>query len=272
MIEPGIYPHLSNSEYHSDPAISRSGIMKFRESPRKYWADYINPNRPERKSTKAMEFGTAFHTLVLERELFDKTYIMKPQTQYLKDIGKNAWEMYKSTLEYVENSGLEVISYEDFNVLQGMHESLLRNRQAWDLINHAITESSYFWKDEHTEIMCKARPDILHDNMIVDLKTCANASSKAYQRSMIDGGYHIQGSIIREGIRQLTGKDISTVINICVEKTYPYSVAIKIISEDALEKGFMTFKQTLLDMKRCIDYNKFDDYEPEIVNLPAWFE
>ena len=269
-ITDGIYPHLSNEDYHADGAISRSGIMKFLESPYKYYAEYLNPNRPVKESTKAMDFGTAFHTIILEPELFDKKYIMKPQTQYLKDIGKNAWEMYKTTLEYVENCGLEVLSYEDFNLLADMNNALMNNKQARELIENATYESSYFWTDEHSGLQVKCRPDILHTNMIVDLKTCVSASSQAYQKAMIDGCYHIQGAMIREGVKKLTGRDISTVINICCEKTYPFEVGIKIISESALEAGHMKFKQALLDIKRCIEYNDWCGYEPEIVDLPTW--
>jgi hypothetical protein len=118
--------------------------------------------------------------------------------------------------------------------------------------------------------MLKCKPDILHNNMIVDLKTIANASTKYYQRAMIDGGYHIQGAMIREGIKQNTGIDIKNCINVCIEKTYPFAIGIKIIGEDALEAGHMKFKQALLDLKRCIEYNDWESYEIETVELPNW--
>lgn len=65
MINTGIYPTLSNEQYHADSAISRSGVMKYLESPFKYWAEYLNPDRPAKYSTPAMEFGSAFHTFIL---------------------------------------------------------------------------------------------------------------------------------------------------------------------------------------------------------------
>jgi hypothetical protein len=271
MIEPGVYPSLSNEDYHADPAVSRSGIMTFLKSPYKYWSEYLNPYRPLKEPTKAMDFGTAFHSFVLEpRSKFFDEYIIKPESVKLKDVGRVAYNAYKTKFDEVLNTNKIILSMDDYHILARMYESIWNNKQAHELIEGATYESSYFWQCEHSGIMCKARPDILHHNIIVDLKTCADASSRAYQRAMVDGGYHIQGAMIREGIKQLTGKDISTVINICVEKTYPYEIAIKIISEDALEFGHKKFKQALLDIKHCIEYNKWESYEPEIVNLPSW--
>jgi hypothetical protein len=268
MIETGIYPSLSNEDYHADPAISRSGIMTFLKSPYKYWSEYLNPYRPPKESTKAMDLGNAFHTYVLENNKFyERYYVHTPFL--LKEIGREAYDENKRKLAEAELTK-NIILLDDYHILALMYESIWNNKQAHELIEGATYESSYFWECEHSVIMCKARPDILHHNIIVDLKTCADASSRAYQRAMVDGGYHIQGAMIREGIKQLTGKDISTVINICVEKTYPYEVAIKIISEDALESGHKKFKQALLDIKHCIEYNKWESYEPEIVNLPSW--
>jgi len=211
-----------------------------------------------------MDFGTAFHTFVLERDKFNEQfYVTAPVL--LKDVGRLEYDTYKKLLAEA-TLHKTILSSDEYDVLGMMYQSLYNNKQARELIENATYESSYFWTDEHSGLQVKARPDILHDNMIVDLKTCVSASSRAYQKAMIDGGYHLQGAVIREGIKQLTGRDITTVINICCEKTYPYSVAIKII----YEAGHMKFKQALLDIKRCIEYNEWLDYEPEIVDLPTW--
>lgn len=168
------------------------------------------------------------------------------------------------------NSGKIILTFKDYLLIRDMHIALKSHKEAWELIQGAVYEQSYFWEDEHTGIMCKARPDILHDNMIVDLKTCASADSHTFQKTMYMSGYHIQGAMIREGVKQLTSKDIPNVINICIEKTYPYSIGIKIISETALEAGHMKFKQTILDIKNSKAYNQWSDYETEIVELPKW--
>jgi len=270
MINPGIYPDLSNEAYHFDPAISRSGIITYLDSPYKYWANYINPNRPVKKTTDAMIFGSAFHTLILELPKFLECYVDKPPRVLLKDVGREKYEKYKKYCEYLEVSEKIVLEFDDYINLVNMKEALMDHPQAWDLIQGATYESSYFWEDEHSGLMVKSRPDILHSNIIVDLKTCNDASPKTFQNDMAKYGNYIQGAMVREGVRQLTGVDIPTVINICVEKTYPHAIGIYIIDECALEHGHQQFKQALLDIKRDIGYNKFESYPIETINLPAW--
>lgn len=270
MIEQGIYPDLSNEDYHNDSAISRSGIKLFCESPYKYWAEYLNPARPAKKTTDAMEFGSALHAFILEHETFHKYYVIEPKKVLLKDVGRDEYEDYKLKIDLMKSDNRIVLSCQEWDLLTNMKLALQNHEQAWDLIEGAQYEQSYFWRDEHSGLMVKCRPDILRENCIIDLKTCASADSRTYQKTMYLDALHIQGAMCREGVKQLTGFDIPTVINICVEKTYPYQVAIKIISHSALEAGHMKFKQALLDMKACIADNKWSSYEPEEVDLPAW--
>jgi len=261
-----IYPSLSNEDYHANPAISRSAIKTFCESPYKYWAEYLNPDRPEKKVTEAMEFGTAFHMFILEHDKFYQNYALLPMG--LDRRRKKDNDIY---VEFVlENDGKTILKYEQMDLLNCMRTALLLHPTAYDLIRNAQYEHSYFWEDAHSGLMVKCRPDILRENCIIDLKTCTSADSRTYQKDMYLGMYHVQGAMVREGVKQLTGADIPTVINICVEKTYPYQVAIKIISQSALEEGHRKFKQTLLDMKNCFAENKWESYQPEEVDLPSW--
>ena len=273
MINAGVYPDLSNEEYHADSAISRSGIMNFLESPFKFYANYIeniHGAKQLKESTPAMEFGSVFHEKILEPAKFIAHYGVKPKKVLLKDVGRKLYDEYNDYMNTLEKARCKILEHDTWCQLTNMELALRGHKDAWFLIEGAMYEQSYFWEDEHSGIMVKCRPDILHDNMIVDLKTIRSASSRTYQREMIDSGYHIQGAMIREGIKQCTGKDIKTVINVCIEKTYPYAIGIKIISESALEAGHVKFKQALLDIKRCKQENHWPSYEAEIVELPNW--
>jgi PDDEXK-like domain of unknown function (DUF3799) len=273
MIKGGIYPDLPNEVYHADSAISRSGIKMFCESPYLYWANYLNPERPRKEfngNTQALIIGNAFHQFILEPELFKKNYMTEPERVYLNRDGREAYDAYKNHMAQLEKTKKIILSIEDMKTLLGMYKSLSEHTQACELIRESIYEHSYFWEDEHSGLMVKARPDILRHNAIIDLKTCRDANSYSFQRQMYEEGYHIQGAMIREGVKQLTGVDIPTVINICVEKTYPYQIGIKIISESALNAGHMKYKQALLDMKACFDSGIWPSYGIEEVELPKW--
>jgi exodeoxyribonuclease VIII len=269
MIEAGIYSDLSNENYHSDAAISRSGIKLFCESPYKYWANYLNPARFAKKTTDAMEFGSAFHTMILEPKLFKEQYLVMNEKVFKKD-NPEQYEINKELEKEAEKTKKQVLSFADYCKLRDMRDALRADERASRLIEGAVFEHSYFWEDPHAGLMVKARPDILRENAIIDLKTCASADTHTYQKTMYLDGLHIQGAMVREGVKQLTGVDIPTVINICIEKTYPYQIGIKIIGQAALEAGHMKFKQALLDIKACLKENKWESYEPEEVELPAW--
>lgn len=71
-MQPGVYPNLSNDEYHGGPGISKSGLDLIHRSPLHYRAakTAANDNAP----TAAQAIGTAFHSLLLEPDSFAQLY------------------------------------------------------------------------------------------------------------------------------------------------------------------------------------------------------
>ena len=271
MIQEGIYPDLSSEAYHGDrDSISRTVLMEFDKSPYHYWARYLNPDKPDEKINKNFEIGSAFHTLVLEPHLFDEQYFVMPE-KVLKRDNEELFNAYKKAEQEAESCQSKVVlSCNDSQRLLAMRDAIYRNPRAKELIEGAIYEQSYFWQDKDSGLIVKARPDIIHRNMYVDLKSCADASPKAFQREMIQYGYHTQGAMVRDARRELEGIDCSNVINIAVEKTYPYAIGIYIIDEFALDQGELKYKQLLVDLKHALVHNTFQSYGIQTISLPKW--
>lgn len=271
MIKQGQYLNLSSEDYHGDKnSISRSALMEFKKSARKYWAKHLNPDRPEEEPKTSWMFGTAFHTFILEPHLFYDNYLVLPRKVLLKDVGREKYEEFKKAEKEAEESNKVVLSFSDFERLFNMRTSLLENERAKKLVEGAIYESSYFWQDEHSGLILKSRPDILHSNIYVDLKTIDDASPENYQREMVRYGYHIQGAMVKDGIKQIEERELSACINICVEKSYPHSIGIYIIDETAIEAGHVEYKQLCLDLKNCQSENLWADYSIQTIGLPKW--
>lgn len=266
----GIYPLLSNEDYHAHDSVSRSKLMDFDVSPYNYWALHLAPNRPNREATPAMILGTAFHSMVLEHDLFHKQYVIMPKPVFLKDVGRAAYDQYKSDLAEIECGHRIPLTRDQYDILLSMYSTLYDDSRAIDLIQGAIYEQSYFWEDKESGLLVKSRPDILHQNIIVDLKTCADASPRAFQSAMVKGGYHIQAAMIRDGIRRLEGRDISNVINIAIETKYPYAIGIYVIDEEALDYGEFHYKDLLKRLKHANMNNDYPSYEIQSINLPRW--
>jgi len=267
----GIFPNLSNTDYHSDKnSISRSAIMDYRESAYRYWSRNLNPERVARSQTPAMKFGEAFHTYVLEPERFKRDFAVEPEKVLLKDVGDALYKIYKNDCAKLANSCMTILSDSDYQLIIKMADALKRHDKASDLLRGGDVEKSFFWRDEASGLIAKARPDILHTNMIIDLKTIADASFKAYQRDMLARGYYIQGAMIRDAVQQLEGRDISNVVNVCIEKVYPYSIAIYIIDGVALDAGKTRYQRALCEMAECRKTESWRDYEIQTVGLPMW--
>lgn len=273
MIEQGIYTNLSSADYHADKhSLSRSSIKDFNKNPYYYWAMHLNPDRPEKLATPDMIFGSAFHTFILEPHLFNEQYDIEPEKVYLKYHGREAYDEYKAQCEIIANSGKTVLTRDDYDTLEAMKKSLFRDERVRKLLEGGEIEKSLFWQDEHTGIMLKSRPDILHRNMSIDLKTTNDASARGFQYAMADNWYHVQPAMIRDGVRILEGRDIPNALCINIEKKYPYLVSIFCIDETALEAGQKQYKNVLLRMKECIINNCYPDYEIETIALPSWYQ
>ena len=269
MINEGMYTDLTSEQYHGDKnSISRSALMDFKKNARKYWAKHLNPDRPKEETKPSWEFGTAFHTLILEPHLFESNYYILPKKVLLKDVGRELYDEYKNKERESESTAKTVLSLEDYERLCAMRDSLYANPRAKELVEGAVYESSYFWKDPHSGLMLKSRPDILHSNIYVDLKTIDDASPENYQREMAKYGYHIQAAMVTDGVFEVERREIQASINVCVEKSYPHLIGIYMIDEAAVEQGHCTYKQVCLDIKHASVHNEYLDYGIEKIGLP----
>jgi len=296
----GVIKDLPNEQYHASEGVSRSGLMKFRMCPEIYWNHYLNEKRPIVEATEAMNFGSAFHTMLLEPELFEKEYIVDniplPELDdfpLLKDLkaefgdasGKEMFEankeikfrqeqnrIFAKNLFESSSRGKIVLSKKHHEILIAMKESVERHPQASDLIKGAVYENSIFWRDPHTDVLCKTRPDIWHDDMTVDLKTAASADERSFISSMVKYGYHMQSAMNFEGILHATGKAVKNHAFIVVEKTFPFCVAVYILDETALETARSIFKNTLIKFKASKENGEWQGYKTTTVSLPSWVE
>lgn len=188
---PGVYVGLSMDEYHADPAIGSSGIKDLigdastpEGTPLKYWWNSaLNPDRQKRFEGAAQMFGTAYHTLILEPEIFDKLYEVKRGTD-------------KSSVPGMIGEG----DYNRAMTMRGMLFSVNRYRH---LMTEGVSECSIFWRDEETGLMCKIRCDKFAPGWIADLKTDMDVSSGALFYSFVDNGYDVSGAMYSIGAQAL---------------------------------------------------------------------
>jgi len=271
MIKVGVYTDLTSEDYHAHKeSISRSALMDFNKSHYNYWAKHLNPNRPNKDATPAMILGSAFHSFVLEPEKFNNEYVKEPIKVLLKDVGRDKYEEYKQSLVDIEKQNKIILSHDEWDNIMNMFRVFEKNSSALELISNARIENSFFWQDKESGLLLKARPDILHENMIVDLKTCSDASPRAFQTEMVKYGYHVQMAMICDAVEALEGRRIENFINVCIETKYPYNMAIYMIDVDAVNAGEEKYKRLCVELKNCLTTNTFNDYGIHLIGLPKW--
>jgi hypothetical protein len=266
----GIFNNVSNEEYHAaTDYISRSAILDFDKSPYTYWANWVNPER-KKKKTSALNIGSAFHLYILQPDLFNAQFSVEPNKVLLKDSSREKFDAYKNEIDSLKKSGKMLLSAEELKTIEAMAAKLKNNTDAMQLIEGGAIENSIFWQDDELGMLLKARPDILHDTMVIDLKTANDASYHHFQSEMIKYGYDIQFGMIKDGIEKIGRKPIENFINIVIESKHPHNIGIYFFDASVVEYGKNRYRTICGDLKKSIAENKFTDYGVHIIGLPKW--
>ncbi|EFT6553689.1 exonuclease VIII, partial [Salmonella enterica subsp. enterica serovar Lubbock] len=171
-IQPGIYYDIPNEAYHAGPGVSKSQLDDIADTPAIYlW----RKNAPvDTEKTKTLDTGTAFHCRILEPEEFSKRFIIAPEFNRRTSAGK---EEEKTFLEECARTGRTVLTAEEGRKIELMYQSVMALPLGQWLVESAgYAESSVYWEDPETGILCRCRPDkiIPEFHWIMDVKTTAD--------------------------------------------------------------------------------------------------
>lgn len=255
------------SEYHADPAIGGTALRDALRSPLHFWARHLAPER-EFKETPAMRLGTLAHLAILEPERWESETILAPSVDRRTKAGKEAWSEFLETA-----AGKEIVSAEDAALVESIAHAVRSHRGAGALLKGAATEVSLDWRDEHTDLLCKGRMDaVAQHDVIVDLKTCQDASTAAFTRSIANFGYHIQAAHYIDGYEAATGVCPRAYIWIAVESSAPHGVAVYAADAAMLEIGAEKRAMALEIIAECTESGHWPGYPAEIqtISLPGW--
>lgn len=276
--------NLDIDSYHAHKSISRSGLMKFLQSPQHYWWHYLS-GQAEKEDTTPLRIGGAFHALVLEPDTFkDRAIILpedapkkpsitqlnaaKPSEKTVSDIAW--WDAFES-----KRNGRALLKSDEMQDLKDMAAALLAQPASSKIIaKNGKIEASFFWTDEDYKVDVKCRPDYYRDDGIVlDLKTVEDAGRDAFERSIVNYGYDIQAWMCMEGIERVTGKRPESFIFCCVEKKKPHAVAFYMADGELLECGSHRYAKIMSRYAECKQRNLWPGYGHLIqpIGVPSWF-
>lgn len=238
---PGAYMGVPMEVYHGDPcvgpSISSSGLRKIFGRSLKHYFDtsVYNPDRAEDDDTPAMVLGRAAHHLLLGEDSFSSLYIVRPD----EAPDGRAWNMNNKTCkEWIaarEAEGLTVLNPKQVEQIRGISSALAAEPMIRGGILSGLIEVSFFWQDEETGIWLKARPDAVPEDSlsVFDLKVTGEVGDDELQRNLNNHGYHQQGALVDEGMRQIFGQQMTDFSLVYAEATRPHSVRVdRVIDED----------------------------------------
>ena len=259
---------MTEQEYNQAPGIRRSLLWEIRRSPAHL--KWHMENQPE--ATQALIFGQALHAALLTPEDYGRQFAVMPNADRRTKAGREAWEAAAA-----EAQGRTQIAFDWAEQIAGMVQAVRGNQMAERLLD-GPHETSYFWADTLTGEACKCRTDAETDisdmHLIVDVKTCQDASTDAFMRDALHYGYDVQAAMYTDGVRTVTDRDAMFVF-IAIEKNPPY--AVNILQADTLfmQHGQDRYRHLLGLYHECRQRNQWPGYtgfdgDIASLGLPAW--
>jgi exodeoxyribonuclease VIII len=281
----GLSRGLPFAEYNVIEAASHTRLSALRRSPRHLLAMIESPPAP----TLAHTIGAAFHTLTLEPDRFHAQYVVADQCAATTKAGircSNAGSVRRNGEWFCRMRGHDpepgtepdpatVLDMDSWAAVFAMRDAVMAHPLVGGIIERAEDrELSVLWTDARTGQDCKARWDAPDADacVILDLKSCEDASPAAFRRSLGRYGYYRQHALYMSGAAEVAPGAFSDFLFAAVEKTEPHCVAVYRLPESAVELGDQEIRRLLARYRECATADAFPGYSDEVIDLdvPQW--
>lgn len=255
---------VSNESYQNDyrTYLSSTDLRRLLRSP----AHFRNPAKME---SAAMAFGTLVHTFVLEPHVAEARYRPRADVDGRTKEGKaiRDWEQ-----SLASQQGVQFVSRADYDAAVSIATAVRSHLGCVSVLASGLAEVSGTADNFHG-INARIRPDYLTDGHIVDLKTCQDARSDAFVRSVVSYGYEIQAAYYLDVAEAIDGKK-RKFFWVAVEKDAPFAVAVYEASDAMIERGRAQYKRAIELYKECAALDLWPAYSQQVqtLDLPAWIK
>lgn len=257
---PGVYD-MSAEEYHASEALSSSGARKLLLPSCPAIFDYERTHGQERRNE--FDIGTAAHTLLLgfgpEPHVIDaKNYLTKAA---------------KEERDAAYDRGDVPLLPHEFDAVQAMVAKVRQHERAAELLSVGEAEKSLFWTDKETDVACRARPDWLRPDCVVDYKTSTSVTPGHIAKSVADFGYYMQAPWYLDAASELGLLPADAPFYFIFQsKNPPHLIKIVELDERALELGRdrnAFAREVFRDCTEAGVWPAFGD-DIETISLPAY--
>ena len=264
--KPGLYENVPEHSYRQWDAVNQSTLWTFRRSAAHARHAFLHPS-----SSPTTDLGSAIHAVLLEPQKLEDRYAVRPPgIDARTKEGKIALAAFKDA-----NAGKVILGQRsDFDTLRGVRDAVLDHPVALELLTApGFTEASFRWDDG--EVACKGRADRIvefaGDEVVVDVKSTADASPRAMARSFEQYGYALQAAFYLDGLDALEPAARRFIV-IAVEKEPPYGIAIYEPDLVWLDYGRTLYRAYLAQWAQCRKNGTWPSYPTSVgvLEAPQW--
>lgn len=266
---PGVYHDMPNDAYHGTSAISNTGLRNLAKSPFHFYSLHRDPSRPPQAAKPGQLEGTLAHCAVLEPLQFGNRYVIGPDVR----ANTNEWKAFVE-----RHRAKTVIKADQHEAAHAQARSVRQIADVAELLSAGHAEVSAYWNEdlvdaltgESTRVLCRCRPDWVHpvndDSVIlVDLKTCSDASPWEFARQIKRKSYHGQNAFYKRGYEKATGKKVLGFVFVAVESAWPYASAPVMLNDSDVEQGDAQNQRLLQLYVKCMSEDTWPSYTQGIV-------
>lgn len=267
---------MDAAAYHARPELSSTEARLILDTPATYrWA---KDHPPLIQPSKKFDLGTAVHTRVLG--VGDPVAVI-PEGILAKN-GAASTDKAKAFIAKARDDGLVPLKQHEYDDVVTIAEAVLKVKTARALLEQPGTsEASVFATDPVTGVECRARFDFLPEIssrrlVAVDLKTTADASKAAFEKSVATWEYAIQAAwyldcLTWEHGPLLHGMEPAFMF-IAVQKTPPFLTGVYQVPEVWMDRARQSAAEARRLFAECTASGVWPGLPDEVVVLdePMW--
>ena len=229
--------------------LSYSALSKFKRSPNAF----INYKMKAFETTDSMLLGKLVHAMVLEPDTVEDQFFT--DSDKVEEIGGAS---PRATKAYKEWKALRVELYPDrslvsndmYKLAERMANAVLSNRAAKHVLGLIQqTEHKIEWDFDGLKFISFL--DGLGE-VVIDLKICADAEPRKFQRDIIYQNYHLQAGVYTTAVGEVLPYYIIAVDREC-------EVSVHHLMEDLVLKGVSIFENLIKEFKSCLESGNFNE-------------
>jgi len=253
--------NLSEEEYHADKtAVNSSSLKEMIRSPAAYYDAYVNGKKP----TKAMKFGTLAHMAILEGDKFRSRYVVEPVFQGMTQNGimsERSKVALQKKAEWYQSlpQGTTVVTKEELDMLLRMIDSMVNNKDAFEILSKGKAEAKGYFVDEETGLKCRFMADFISFNLnaLVDIKTTTDCKWEKFRSSVEELRYDVQMAMYEQGVKAITGKSSDHRLWLTIETVRNFECRVHEVDPMYDETGLYEYRYCMKRLSDCIKENKF---------------